>query len=189
MTTIPFRLVLKRSQSPQARGTPIFQVTALAEMTAEFEQAVEKYGLWQEVIWNDPLLEGEADAKLQTAVERDGRRKRRKMGTLAWLEGRSPVTLLFLLPYWILYQAIKLAIMIPIWIFRLSSNVAASNKTQDQRIMRFHELKSGKTLSAPSLVDALAIESAIEEASTSVAQYVKVALNYSGDLVVTDRVA
>jgi len=189
MTTIPFRLVLKRSQSPQNKGTPIFHVTALAEMTAEFEQAVDKYGLWQEVIWHDPLLDDEADDAHHSALERQDNRQRRARGRQNWLEGRSFSTLLFLLPYWIFYKLIKLVIMIPIWIFRIQSRVKASNKTQDERVMRFHELKAGKTLSAPSLVDALAIEEAIEKASTTVAQYVKTALDYSGDLIVTDRVA
>ncbi len=189
MTTIPFRLVLKRSQSAQNKGTPVFHVTALAEMTADFEQAVDQYGLWQEVIWHDPLLDDEADNAHRSALDRQDNRQRRARGRLNWLEGRSPVTLLFLLPYWILYKTIKLAIMVPVWIFRFQSRVKTSNKTQDERVMRFHELKTGKTLSAPSLGDVLAIETAIEEASTTVAQYVKTALDYSGDLIVTDRVA
>ncbi len=189
MTTTPFRLVLKRSQTPQNKGTPLFHVTALAEMTAEFEQAVEKYGLWQEVIWHDPLLDGEADDAHRSALGRQDNRQRRARGFGDWVGNRSLVTLLFLLPYWILYKTIKLVIMIPVWIFRLISRTKASNKIQDERVMRFHELKTGKTLSAPSLVDALAIEEAIEKASTTVAQYVKTAVDYSGDLIVTDRVA
>lgn len=56
MTHEPFRLVFKRSQT-KGKRKPTFSLQVSAEMSPEFENAAQEYGLWKEVIYADPKLE------------------------------------------------------------------------------------------------------------------------------------
>jgi len=173
----PFQLMLKRSQS-KAKGKTTFTMTAIAEMTPEFEEAVKEYDLWNEFIYVDERVE---DGRKQHAVDgviKAGRSDRQ----YKTLVGDSMANLALYLTY----KLLKLIFVGP---FKLAWWIFKAKKSQQQQMMRFHELQAGKTFSSTDLAELAQIEETITERCDGIVGHVTAALNYSGDVTIVSDVA
>lgn len=174
MTSDPFRLIFKRSQS---KGTnPSFSLQVSAEMSNEFEQAAHEYGYWNEMIYADPKLAEARELKLQKSIIKTERKRRRGLDLLSGLDGGFIMVVLF--PIWFTWKIIKLVYITPfkliLWLFRAS-------RTQKKQIMRFSELKTGKTIITRSLTEIVEAEEIIKDATGSIETHILASLNYGGE--------
>ena len=174
MTHEPFRLIFKRSQSG-SRGKPSFSLQVSAEMTPEFERAARDYGLWKEVIYADPKLEESRALLANKAIEKDKRRGRLVDSFMHSIDG---VAALLLLPLYISWKLTKLII---IWPFKILWWLFKAFRTQDKQIMRFAELKTGKTITTRSLPEIVEAEEIIQRRTDEITRHVLAALSYSGE--------
>jgi hypothetical protein len=173
----PFQLMLKRSQS-KTSGKPTFTLTALAEMTPEFEAAAKEYDLWDEFIYVDERVEDDRKSQAVDGVVKASRSARR----FDTFVGDSMANLALYLTY----KTLKL---IFVWPFKLLWWVFKAKKSQQQQMMRFRELKEGKSFSSADLAELVQIEEMIAERCDGIVSHVTAALNYSGEVTVVPDVA
>lgn len=174
MSTDPFRLIFKRSQGQGTRPSFILQVSA--EMSPEFEQAARSYGYWNELIYADPKLEEARTLKLANSVVKTERKRRRTLDFLSNFDGGFIMVVLF--PIWLTFKIMQLVYIVPFkiiwWLFRAFS-------VQNKQLMRFHELKAGKSISTQSIDEIVEAEAMIKEITGKIETRVLAALNYSGE--------
>lgn len=173
----PFQLLLKRSQSKES-GKPTFTLTALAEMTPEFEAAAIEYDLWNEFIYVDSRVE---DGRKLAAVDGVVKAHRSDRQYKIFV-GDSMANL----AVYLTYKLLKLMFVGPFkpvwWIFK-------AKRSQQQQMMRFHELKEGKSFSSADLGELAQIEETITERCDGIVGHVTAALNYSGEVTVAPDAA
>ena len=181
MTTTPCQLIFKRSKTKGRK--PQFTLTAVAEMTPEFESATHEYGMWNQIIYADPRLD---EARELQALKADRKIKRRRRVGKAIARNVSGETAIFLLPFVLLYKILKLIYIGPIkllfWIFK-------AFRQQKKQIMRFRELKQGKSFTSADLMELAQIEETIKESVENITAYVGAAANYGGDVAVQSEAA
>lgn len=172
-STDPFRLIFKRSQTQGRR--PTFSLLVSAEMTPEFEKAAREYGMWNEVIYTDPSLDESRAAQLEKAERKAASRKRRANAIVGSIDGSLAI---FLLPMYIVWRITKFVYLFPFkllwWLFR-------AFRTQNTQVMRFSELKKGKTITAQSLAEIMEAEEMIQRATQNAKAYVLAAGSYEGE--------
>jgi len=173
----PFQLMLKRSQS-KAKGKPTFTLTALAEMTPEFEAAAKEYDLWNEFIYVDDRVEDDRKSQAVDGVVKAGRSDRQYTAFV----GDSMANLALFLTY----KFLKLIFIGP---FKLAWWIFKAKKSQQQQMMRFRELKEGKSFSSTDLAELAQIEETIAERCDGIVSHVTAALNYSGEVTIVPDVA
>jgi hypothetical protein len=174
MTHDPFRLIFKRSQSG-SRGKPTFSLQVSAEMTPEFERAAQDYGLWKEVIYADPKLEESRELLKAKNLEKDKKRGRLLGSFVNALDG--PAALIFL-PIYLVFKLYKFVILMP---FKIGWWLFKAFRTQDKQIMRFEELKTGKTITTKSLPEIVEAEEIIQRRTDEITNHVQAALSYSSE--------
>ncbi len=167
-----FRLIFKRDQTQGSR--PTFSLAVSAEMPPEFEAAVRKYGLWNEVIYTDPSLEESRAAAVHKAERKAIARQRRTASFVSFADGEVAF---FLFPFYVLWKILKLIYIIP---FKIAWWLFKAHRTQATQVMRFAELKGGKTIRTKSLPEIIDAEEAIKQAVGNIETYVLAAGNYGG---------
>jgi hypothetical protein len=172
-----FQLILKRNQSKE-NGQRMFTLTAMAEMTSEFEEAVKEYNLWNEFIYVDSRVE----ENRQLYAQQGERRAERSSSFFDNFVGDSLANLALYLTY----KTLKLIFIGP---FKLAWWIFKATRTQKQQMMRFHEIKEGKTFSSNDLAELAQIEETITERCNGIVGHVTAALNYSGDVTVVPSTA
>lgn len=169
--------MLKRNQS-KTSGKPTFTLTAIAEMTPEFEEAVKEYDLWNEFIYVDSRVEDDRKLQAVDGVIKAGRSER-QYNTLV---GDSMANLALYLTY----KLLKLMFVGP---FKLLWWIFKAKKSQQQQMMRFHELVEGKSFSTIDLAELIQIEETLTERCDGIVGHVSAALSYSGNVTIVPDVA
>ena len=182
MPNEPFRLVFKRSQTGGKRK-PTFSLQVSAEMVPEFERAAQDYGLWKEVIYADPKLDESRELLTNKNLKKDKRRQRRMGAFVSSIDGPAAI---LLFPMYLMFKITKLVMVLPFkilwWLFK-------AFRSQDKQIMRFSELKTGKTITTRSLPEIVEAEEIIKTRTNEVTTHVLAALNYSSEAFDATQVA
>lgn len=174
MTHQPFRLIYRRSQSGGKRK-PTFSLQISAEMSPEFERAAQDYGLWKEVIYADPKLAESRALLTAKNIEKDKKRGRVGRSLVNSMDGAAAI---IFLPIYLVYRLYKFVFLMP---FKLVWWLFKAFRSQDKQIMRFEELKTGKTITTKSLLEIVEAEQIIQRRTDEITLQVQAALNYSGE--------
>ena len=168
-----FRLIFKRGQEKGQR--PTFSLTVSAEMSPKFETAAHEYGLWNELIYADPKLEEER-ARLYDKSMRKQKRRERRMGTFVdLLDGPTAI---ILAPIYLTWKLFKLMYVLPV---KLIWWIVKARRAQASQIMRFSELKTGKTITTHSLPEIVEAEEIIQKSTDDIKTHILVAMNYASE--------
>lgn len=173
-----FRLVFKRSQSPGSGSrpgpNPTFSLTVSAEMTEDFACAAYHYGIWNQIVYADPKLE---EARAERARESEMRKKKIRQRNRSFLKSLNLSNAPLYLSAFLTWKAIRLIYLGPVkliwWLF-------CAFRSQNAQIMRFYELRSGKTITAHTLTEILEAEEAIKQTTEEMETYIEDALSYGG---------
>jgi hypothetical protein len=152
-------------------------------MTPEFEQAAKDYGLWNEIVYADPKLEEARELRARKAELKHLKGKRRARAIASSVDG---ATAIFLLPFVLSYRITKLIFVLP---FKLIWWLFAAFRAQKKQIMRFSELKRGKTIATRSLPEIVQAEEIIQESLETIRTHILAALNYDGEAFEVTRAA
>ena len=177
MQNSPFRLNFKRSQTLTSK--PSFSLIVSAEMSPEFEEAAKKYGYINELVYADPKLEEARQLRQQKADEERAQEQRIQQvfdkhgaGQLASMFlGRNPIVWLFTLPFRIIW-----------WIF-------SARRVQKHQIMRFSELKRGKTITTQNVVEILEAEKTIKQTAEAIESVILASVDYGNEARVSRSAA
>ena len=176
MPNTPCQLTFKRSQTKGRK--PSFTLTVLAEMTPEFEHAAQEYNMWNEIIYADPRLD---EYREMQALKADRKYQRSVKVSNAITKSISGETALFLLPFVLFYKIMKLIFVVP---FKIGFWIFKAFRQQKKQVMRFSELKQGKSFTTTDLSELVQIEETVKETVENIKSYVVAAGNYSGDVAV-----
>ena len=173
MSTRPFRLVFKRSQSEGPN--PTFSLLVSAEMTPELIEAARHYGVWNDIIYADPKLD---EARQMRARQSELKDKKNRQRAEAFLNRVDASTAMFALPAFLTYKIMKLIYIGP---FKLLWWLYCAFRTQKTQIMRFRELLPGKTITTHTLTEITEAEQIIQQSADTVEAYISGALDYGGE--------
>lgn len=168
-----FRLVFKRSQSPGVG--PTFSLAVSAEMTEEFACAAYNYGIWNQIVYADPKLE---EARAIRTRESALRKRKREQRNRSFLKSVNPSNAPLYLSALLTWKAIKLIYLGP---FKLIWWLYCAFHSQNAQIMRFHELRNGKTITARTLTEIKDAEESIIQTTEEMETYIEDALSYGGE--------